>query len=153
MNERDLDEFLNDPGDLFARQCEELWNELWEISNDGERSMALREIAELLSRYLELPAVYDRASATEREQIDPILMTIWTEITQPLAEHPDIAPATRSAAIDEVAKCARGLMDVLGKLGGLSIDENLLLTLSLKVCADMAWQLPKPPEARQPKHE
>lgn len=153
MNERDLDEFLNEPGDLFARQCEELWNEMWEISNDGEYSMALREIAEALSRYLELPAVYDRASAAERQEIDPILLTIWTAITQPQEDWTEIAPATTSTAIDEVAKCARGLFDVLGKLGALSLDENSLLSLSLKVCADMAWQLPKPPAARQPKRQ
>jgi hypothetical protein len=40
-------------------------------------------------------------------------------------------------------------MDVLGTLGGLSMNEHLLVTMSLKVCADMVWQLPKPPELRQ----
>ena len=153
MNQRDLDEFRNDPGDLFVRQCEELWHEMWTISNDGGKAPALREIADALCRYLELPAVYDRASAAERDVIDPILMTVWKTIVEPLEECPDIAPATHSATIDEVAKCARELMGVLERLGSLSTDENLLLTMSLKVCAEMAWQLPKPPDQRQPECE
>jgi hypothetical protein len=123
---------------------------MWAISNDGQHSMTLRAIAESLCRYLELPAVYDKASASEREEIAPILMTIWMVISQPSEDHSEIAPSTRSAAIDEAAKCARELMDVLGTLGGLATDEHLLVTMSLKVCADIVWQLPKPPGLRQP---
>jgi hypothetical protein len=67
MNERDLDAFLNDPGDLFVRQCERLWQEMWTLSNDGEHSMTLRKIAEAISLYLELPGIRDKASAADQE--------------------------------------------------------------------------------------
>ena len=113
MNERELDEFLNDPGHLFVRQCEQLWQEMWTISNDGGHSMALRSIAEAILLYLELPGIYDKASATEQDGIHSILMTTWTA-------------------------------------GAPSVDENVLVALSLKVCANMAWQLPKPADMRQP---
>ena len=92
MNERDLDEFLNEPGDLFVRQCEQLWQEMWTISNDGEHSMALRKIAEAIFLYLELPGIYDKASAAERDGIQPILMTTWTAIIPPLEDFSDIPP-------------------------------------------------------------
>jgi len=150
MNERDIDEFLNDPGDLFVRQCEQLWQELWTISNDGEHPMAFRKIAEAILLYLELPGIYDNASAAERDGIHSILMTTWTAIIRPLDDFSEIPPAPHPAGIAEAAKRASGLIDALGGLGALSVDENLLVAPSLKVCANMAWQLPKPADMRQP---
>ena len=150
MNERDREEFINDPGGLFVRQCEELWHEMWVIGNDGERSMKLRKTADAISRYIELPGIYDKASTVEREAMNPILMTIWSVITQPLEDYPELPTGPLPPAVDRVAKCASELMDMMGALGSLATDENALLALSLKVCANMAWQLPKPPGRRQP---
>ena len=113
MNERDLDEFLNDPGDLFVRQCEQLWQEMWTISNDGEHSMALRNIAEAISLYLELPGIYDHASTAEQGGIQPILMRTWTAIVQPLEDFSEIPPGPHPAGIAEAAQRARELIDAL----------------------------------------
>ena len=150
MNERDIDEFLNDPGDLFVRQCEQLWQEMWTISNDGEHPMALRKIAEAILLHLELPGIYDKASAAEWDGIHSILMTTWTAIMRPLEDFSQIAPGPHPAVIGEAAQRASELIDALGGLGALSVDENLLVSPSLKVCANMAWQLPKPADMRQP---
>ena len=150
MNERDLDEFLNEPGDLFVRQCEQLWQEMWTISNDGEHSMALRKIAEAIFLYLELPGIYDKASAAERDGIQPILMMAWTAIIQPLEDFSEIPPAPHPAGIAEAVQRASELIDALEGMGALSDDENVLIAPSLKVCANMAWQLPKPADRRQP---
>jgi hypothetical protein len=150
MNERDIDEFLNDPGDLFVRQCEQLWQEMWTISNDGEHSMALRKIAEAIFLYLELPGIYDKGSVAERDGIQPILMTTWTAIIRPLEDFSEIPLGPHPAVMSEAAQRARELIDALDGLGALSVDENLLVSLSLKVCANMAWQLPKPADVRQP---
>ena len=150
MNERDIDEFLNDPGDLFVRQCEHLWQEMWMISNDGDHSMTLRKIAEAILLYLEMPGIYDKASAAERNGIHSILMTTWTAINRPLEDSSEIPPGPHPSAIAEAAKRASGLIDALGGLGALSVDENVLVAPGVKVCANMAWQLPKPADMRQP---
>ena len=80
-----------------SAQCEELWHEMWTISNDGEHPMALRKIAEAILLYLELPGIYDKASASERDGIHLILMTTWTAIVQPLEDFSEIpaGPAQR----------------------------------------------------------
>ena len=150
MNERDLDEFLNEPGDLFVRQCEQLWQEMWTISNDGEHPMALRKIAEAILLYLEMPGIYDKASGVEQDGIHLILMTTWTAIMRPLEDFPDIPDGPHPKVIAETAQRASELIDALGGLGALSVDENLLVAMSLKACANMAWQLPKPADMRQP---
>ena len=151
MNERDLDEFINDPGDLFVRQCEELWHEMWTISNDGEQSMPLRKFAEAVARYLEIPGIYDKASPAEQDAINPILIAVWTVITQPLEDYSEIASGPLPPAVDQTAKCARELIDAMEN--GLTVAEHILVALSLKVCGNMAWQLPKPPDRRQPTPE
>jgi len=148
MNERDLDEFINDPGDLFVRQCEDLWHEMWEISNDGEQSMTLRKFAEAVARYLEIPGIYDKASPAERDAINPILMAVWTVISQPLEDYSESASGPLPPAVDRIARCARDLIDAIE--GGLTIEGHMTVALSLKVCGNMAWQLRKPPERRQP---
>jgi len=59
MNERDLEEFLTAPGDRFATQCAELWQAMWNLSNDADHSMEVCELAGALAGFLEMPRIYD----------------------------------------------------------------------------------------------
>ena len=149
MNERDLDEFLNDPGDLFVRPVR---GALARDVDDQQRRGTLHDASKnCRSDFpLELPGIYDKASAAERDGIQAILMTTWTAIMRPLEDFSEIPAGPHPEVIAEAAKRARELIDALGGLGALSADENVLVAPSLKLCANMAWQLPKPADIRQP---
>jgi len=78
-------------------------------------------------------------------------MEVWKTITQPDDEIPEIVAEPGSAGFDEAVKSAQRLLRSLPSLECLTVDEHLDVCLSLHVCSDMAWQLHKLPEQRQPR--
>jgi hypothetical protein len=126
------------PGDLFATQCAELWQAMWNLSDDGEHSMEMCELAGALAGFLEMPRIFDALSTADQGQLQPILIQVWKTIAQPDDQISEIVCEPRSAGFDEAVKIAQRLLRSLPSLESLNLDEHLDVSLSLRVCSDMA---------------